>query len=156
MSVRIEKDGWIVTGDTLDELELGIEAVQRALSKTRGNGLYTAEKRGPGRPRTRGVDALASERQRNSRARAIQFMRAILDAGNVGVAADVIAEKTGAKSKKGIGIVVSAANRVLADLPVKAASAYRSERNTDGRRWFPGPKLAHVLAQLEEDRSAED
>ena len=33
MTTRIEKDGWVVTGDTREDLELGIEAVQRVLSR---------------------------------------------------------------------------------------------------------------------------
>ncbi len=54
MVVKIEKDGWIVSGSSRDGLKMAIEVVQEALQND-----VSKEKRGPGRPRkkNRGIQA---------------------------------------------------------------------------------------------------
>ena len=52
MTVRIEKDGWVVSGTTLGDLQIGIKAVQGALESD--GRVDLGRGRGRGRPRGTG------------------------------------------------------------------------------------------------------
>ena len=146
MTTRIEKDGWVVQGETIDELELGIEAVQRALTRAVKNG------RGPGRPpgpTKNGAAKLNAEIQER-KDRAIAFLKVIRDAGPEGIRSADLTEALSLGHGREIGGVLHLVNRILESQEIGPHQVYRSEQvySNTPKTWFPGNQIENAIKAI--------
>jgi hypothetical protein len=153
MTVRIEKDGWVVSGDTPEDLAIGIAAVQQALAA--GNGKPTAlsiTREKPAKPPTRSPGSRGrSDRPSDDEMQAttLTFLTTIRDGGDRGVYGESLRIALGLKDGRAMGGSMASINRTITDAGFEPEpDAYRRTRDTEGRRWQPGQKIDKVIGAL--------
>ncbi|MFH1919834.1 MAG: hypothetical protein ABIP48_08125 [Planctomycetota bacterium] len=145
MAVQIEKDGWKVSGSTLEELELGIAAVQRALGQTDG-----LPPRKPGRPPGRTSAKKAAQRKKLTdwKKVALTVLRTIN--GTVdGVDAGDLAESLNLKSRRSVGSPLVLTNKTLRKCQFEPASVYVKAVKGGNARWYPKQRIQEAIKAIE-------
>jgi hypothetical protein len=80
---------------------------------------------------------------------ALKLLRAIQNAPK-GIKADGIMPLIGVSTPKAIGSKTAALNKIIKDLGFKKQMVYRNPRKPgEGRTWYPGRKIANVIAAIE-------
>ena len=145
MTVQIKKDGWEISGDSIQDLKLGIAAVQDVLNGEVGSG-----KRRPGRPRKRPThDEIASQRLEKRKKAAVAYLKAIQGEPS-GIAASALVIALGIKSTRAIGSAALVVNRTLAEAGFKPAVVYAWEKKVGHEKiWSPKPRIAEAITAVE-------
>jgi hypothetical protein len=144
MTVRIEKDGWVITGSTRAELQMGIEAMQRALQQP----AEETPKRGPGRPPKNGVSK-AKQTEQDSKELALGFLRALNEAGRAGITSDRLAEAVKLTNRRALGPTVRRVDGLLRELDIKRSTVFTV---SPGRRkvWTAQPDILTAIDRIEQ------
>ena len=143
MAIRVEKDGWTVSADTLEELEIGIMAVQRALQ--------APPKRGRGRPpgKTENGHATDKHKQEQKRKITLAFLRTI-NGAEKGVTADDLVAARKLKHKRALGSPVGIVNRTLESLEFEPTTVFIAEKKFgEPRRWYPRGRIRDAIEAVE-------
>jgi len=146
MSVQIKKDGWEISGDSLEDLETGIAAVQRVLS-----GGSVAGKRRPGRPPNKSAkgDEVALQRLESRKKKTLAYLKAIQGSPE-GITASNLVTTTGIKNKSAIGSAAIQVNRTLDEAGFKHSVVYYWEKKAGHEKtWFPKPRIEEALKAIE-------
>jgi hypothetical protein len=147
MTTRIEKDGWVVSGSTLDELRLGIRAVQEALAsgKAKSPSIDDSSARAPV------TSASTSEHGKlmQSKDQVLRFLTALPDFPT-GVSTEDLAKAINLKSQQATGALVIKVNRFLKHVGIEPEAAYRTTKAYDGPKyWHPSPELELAIRAIE-------
>lgn len=143
MSVRIEKDGWTITGSSKTDLQMGIEAVQRALENN-----TDTEGRKRGRPPRNGVSP--KERDKDFQGTVLNILNAISDNAH-GIDAAMLMKVAKITSQFTIGPTMRKVSNVLHnDLKLNQKSVYDVEGYTKSKRWVPRDNIQAAIKKLEE------
>jgi len=146
MAIHVEKDGWKVTGDSLEELELGIAAVQRALERD-----AQRVTRGPGRPRgrTKNGRAAANRKFQETKKTILAFLRTINGATEGATAEDLVTALK-LKHKRALGSPAGVVNRTLESLRFEPTTVYVAEKKfNQPRRWYPRPRIEDAIEAID-------
>ena len=146
MAVQVEKDGWKVSGDTLEELEIGIAAVQRALV-----GSLSPAKRGPGRPpgKTQDGKAAAMRNFAEHKEATLAILRTISGA-RTGVTADDLVSALKLKHARALGSPMGLANRILEGLQFKPTTVYVAKKEyNEPKRYYPKARIEEAIEAVE-------
>ena len=146
MAIHIEKDGWKVSADTVQELETAIGVVQRAL-QVRSD----PPKRPRGRPpgRTTDEDAIAKERAERMNGIALPFLRAIASADH-GIDASGIVAALKLKSRLSLGSVAQTTNRLVQEMGFRQSDVYCWKKQRGGEKiWLPRARIREFIETAE-------
>ena len=155
MAVRIEKDGWSVSGATLDELQIGIQAVQSALTRTDTSSLANAGKadrpKPAGRPRGSGGKTAEQRRKKQQKRQqlAVEFLRE-LKKHPAGVPSSQMAKKLDLHPK-GIGNVFLTIESMAKAIPIPVEEIFVSEKknSTDPSKTLtPKERIGEAITGL--------
>lgn len=148
MSVRIEKDGWVVSGTTLGDLQIGIKAVQAALESD----VQPSQSRRRGRPP--GTGGKTAENRRKKRERrmrlALDFLREIKKHPN-GVMTNAVAGKLKI-NPRGIGNVFQTVEKLaeLESIPIDDIFTRKREHAADPSvTIMPKDRLGEAIGKFE-------
>ena|SRR3990167_4797566 len=150
MTVRIEKDGWVVSGTTLGDLQIGIKAVQGALESDGRVDLG----RGRGRGRPRGTGGKTAENRRKKLEKRRRLALGLLQEVKKhpgGVLSNQVAKKLGI-NPRGIGNVFQAIEKFAETItiPMDEIFTRKRERATDPSVTLtPKERLSEALSQIE-------
>ena len=158
MPVRIEKDGWAVTGDSPQDLAMGIAAVQEALNGGTSRPKPATPVPPPSPPansagkREKRQKVAKDERVRPTEAEmretALAFLRAI-QAAPEGIYGNDLRLALGLTDPKALGGSMASINRAISAAGFDPEpDAYARGRNINGRIWTPGDKIGKVIAAM--------
>ena len=145
MGMIVKKDGLeiVISGDTLKELKLGLQAVREALQDP-----VPAPKR-LGRPPKQSAGIGTSPALDRNRI-ALAFLRAI-SGKTEGIPVSEFCTVLGLKTKRGIGTPAGLTNRVLEELGFQKDSVYiRTKKVNQEKKWYPRSKIAEAIIAIEE------
>lgn len=144
MGVRIEKDGWSIEGSTLEELRIGVAAVQQALASIQ------EPKRG--RPR-KSNGALASEgREKDIKnLNAVRsFVAALQDSGSGGMRGNDLAKRMKLSSAKALSNIQRVARNVLKDLGIEPSQVFEHVMGDDYKKiWKPKERTGDAAKAIQ-------
>ncbi len=154
MSATIRKDGWEVSGVTLEDLELGIQAVQRALERERTIAPPDAEvqdKRQRGRPATKNIALAKRLKTDEDRKRVLAFLR-LLAANPDGTETEVLVQKMSLSAKQAISGLTQITNKLLSLVDLTPDAVYLGIKSpaTAPKKWFPREQIADAIAAIEQ------
>lgn len=157
MGIKLKIDGGEATFDTPEELARFIRALRREPQKRRDNhgpdlfrgGANDASKRRESTPRVR-----SRPRARDSKLRIIRLMRAVLEAGSLGVTAQELTSKLGLRSARGLSGLSAAVHKDLPSYGYSFDEVFSVSRKRGGSVWRRGPKLADAIEAIEKGGGA--
>lgn len=140
MSLRIEKHGWTVSGDTPEELAAGIAAVEQVIA-----GGPPKPKRGRPPGPTSSTQAKLRERLRLI----LRHLEAISSAAD-GISQTDLMLVMGWEDSRQIGSQASSTNSLLRDLGFGPTQVYEKTRVGGKSRWYRTELTAQAISVVEE------
>ena len=142
MSVKIMSGDYVIEATSAAELAMGLEAIE-SLKKPSTNGT----KRGPGRPRKEPPPP--GTKNDKHRARAVQFLEAIENAGPSGIAADRMVKVLNAKGVRGLGNPISHINKQMVLAGYKPETVYEARKKPgEAKAYFAREQINAAIAAL--------
>ncbi len=147
MAVEIRKNGWVVRGDSKEDLAMGIAAVEEALSRAE----QPARR---GRPRGKAVKTETQDqrKRREQYERVLTFLKTIAGSQD-GTTTGPLLKALGIKRPTELGSPVNRMNRILEGLSIEPSTVYRAKRrgNDSGKTWYSGPRMREAIQAIEEE-----
>ena len=154
MSVIIRKDGWEVAGETLDDLELGIRVVQRAIENAKTIALPVreiGEVRRRGRPASKNRDSTDRLKASQNKRIALEFLR-LLVANPGGIETGDLVKKMALQASQAISGVTQKTDKLLQEVGLQPESVYGSVKApaTAPRKWLPMERISEAISAIEQ------
>jgi len=152
MTIRIEKDGWIVSGDTPDELQTAVAIIQRTLAQRQtAIAIAAAAPKRRGRPPK--LDSESTEKQEIDREErmfnaTLRFLSAIADSDDSRVASPQLQQMLGLKQPRAVGAFARIANQCLDKIALKKEDVYTSFKVGTERIWKGKSRIREAVSEI--------
>jgi len=148
MTIKIEKEGWIVSGDTPDELQAAVTIIQRALSQKQAAITAEAPKRRGRPPKSDAAATVEIDREEKMFNATLRFLSIIADSDNSRIASPQLAQILGLKQPRAVGSFARIANSCLDKMAIRKEDVYLSSKDGTERTWEGKAKIREAVREI--------